>query len=461
MSRRTQYITAISGVLLTSVGAINAAEKDERPNIVLINIDDLGWSDLSYNGSEYYETPNIDKLHSQGVSFNVAYAAAANSAPSRASMLSGLYSPRHGVYTVGSSARGRVEERNLIPVANNLVLPDSTVTLPMALRGAGFATCHIGKWHVGEDPLTQGMDVNIGGSHWGSPKGYFAPYKNPNLKDGPKGECLTTRLGSEAAQYIDTISSEKPFFLYYAPYAVHTPIQASRSITEKYRAKKGTEAHNNPAYAAMIEAMDNTVGMIMDALSSRGILEETVIVFTSDNGGVYNISKQWPLRAGKGSFYEGGIRVPFIIYQKGVIEDIKVDDIAVSQLDIFPTFMEIADASYSNKLDGVSLLPLLEGGSDKMMRNRVLYWHFPAYLEGGNAETKDPTFRSRPVSVIQHKNWKLIENYEDGSLELYNLDVDPSERTDLSEKEVKRVKSLYKRLNCWKREVKAELPTLK
>ena len=461
MNIKTKYITTLSGVLLASFSSLQAAEKEARPNIILINIDDLGWSDLSYNGSDYYETPNIDKLHSQGVSFNSAYAAAANSAPSRASILSGLYSPRHGVYTVGSPFRGRDKDRNLIPADNNLLLPDTTITLPMAFKNEGYSTCHIGKWHVGEDPLKQGMDVNIGGSHLGHPKSYFAPYKNPDLKDGPKGECLTTRLGCEAASYIDTISSAKPFFLYYAPYSVHTPIQASDSLIEKYRAKKSTKAHNNPTYAAMIETMDNTVGMIMDALASRGILENTVIVFTSDNGGVYNISRQWPLRAGKGSFYEGGIRVPFIVYQKGLIEGYKIDDVSVSQLDLFPTFMDMADASFPKELDGISLLPLLTNGKSKTIKNRDLYWHFPAYLEGGNIETKDAIFRSRPVSVIHHKNWKLIENYEDGTLELYNLDVDPSEKTDLSTKETKRVKSLYNRLNCWKKETKAALPISK
>ena len=442
---------------------LQAVNKEVKPNIILINIDDLGWVDLSYNGSGYYETPHIDKLHSQGISFPKGYASAANSAPSRATMLSGLYSPKHGVYTVGTSARGKAADRNLTPVTNSEFLPDNSVTLPMALQKAGYTTCHIGKWHVGEDPLTQGIDVNIAGNRTGSPRGgHFAPYKNPNLKDGPNGECLTTRLGHEAVNYINASSDKKPFFLYYAPYTVHMPIQASKSLIEKYKKKEKTKAHNNPTYAAMIEAMDNTVGMIMDAIEARGISERTVIVFTSDNGGVYPISKQWPLRAGKGSFYEGGIRVPFIISQKGVFEGGKTYDVSVTQLDLFPTFMEmVGGVDLPQKLDGVSLLPLLTSGNTKAVEDRAIYWHFPAYLENGNIESKDTIFRSRPVSVIQQNNWKLIENYEDGSLELYDLIADPSEKTDMSKTEDKRTKSLYKKLNKWKKEVKAALPTAK
>lgn len=462
MTTQTQYITLLSGVLVSSFAPLHVIAKDStedsKPNIILINIDDLGWADLGYNGSTYYETPHIDKLHKEGVNFSTAYAAASNSAPSRSSMLTGLYTPRHGVYTVNPAARGKAEDRSLIPAANNHLLPDSAEIIPMILREEGYATCHVGKWHVGYDPLEQGMDVNIGGTHMGSPRSYFSPYKNKNLKDGVKGECLTTRLGKEAANYIDTVSTQKPFFLYYAPYAVHTPLQANDSLVTKYKNKQKTEAHKNPVYAAMIETMDNTIGMIMNAVTKRTLLENTIIVFTSDNGGVYHISKQWPLRAGKGSFYEGGIRVPFIIYQKGTFERGKEYDLAVSQLDLFPTFMEIAGIPISEKLDGLSLLPLLENGKDKRLVNRALYWHFPAYLEGGNEETTDAIFRSRPVSVIRHKEWKLIENYEDSSLELYNLITDISEKINLSEIETKKRNELYKMLTEWKKETNAALP---
>lgn len=453
---KTQYITILSGLFIPSLAG--AQTPDVKPNIILINIDDLGWADVGYNGAKYYETPNIDKLHSKGVSFNTAYAAAANSAPSRASLLTGLYGPRHGVYTVNPADRGNPKDRKLMSAANNRHVHDSIETLPTALRSEGYATCHVGKWHIGNDPLKQGMDVNIGGTHLGHPKSHFAPYRNPKLRDGANGECLTTRLGIEAVNYIDTVASEKPFFLYYAPFAVHTPLQANDSLIRKYQLKESSEAHNNPKYAAMVEVVDETVGMILKAVDERGILENTVIVFTSDNGGVYDISKQWPLRAGKGSFYEGGIREPFIIYQKGVFDGGKEYDVAVSQLDLFPTFIELAGGSCS--LDGVSLLPLLsEGRVGSELSDRALYWHFPAYLEDGNVETRDAIFRSRPVSVVRHKGWKLIENYEDGSLELYDLEADPSEKVDLAELKPRKTKALYKMLNGWKLDTNAAMPS--
>ena len=454
--KKTKQITILSGLFIPLISV--AQTSDVKPNVILINIDDLGWADVGYNGATYYETPNMDKLHSKGVNFHNAYAAAANSAPSRASMLTGLYAPRHGVYTVNPADRGNAKDRKLKSAPNNRHVHDSIETLPAALRSVGYATCHIGKWHIGNDPLKQGMDINIGGSHLGHPKSYFAPYKNPNLIDGPKGECLTTRLGLEAANYIDTVGAKKPFFLYYAPFAVHTPLQANDSLVAKYKQKKSTDAHYDPTYAAMVEVVDNTVGMILDAVEKRGVEENTVIVFTSDNGGVYDISKQWPLRAGKGSFYEGGIREPFVIYQKGHFEGGRNYDVAVSQLDIFPTLMELAGGT--RQLDGVSLVPLLNEDNDAELRNRALYWHFPAYLEGGNVESRDAIFRSRPVSVVRYKGWKLIENYEDGSLELYDLSVDVSEKTNLSEAKPRKTQQLYEMLNEWKRDTEAALPSV-
>ncbi len=458
MSKHKNCLSLLSGTILCSIIPTQAHSKPQ-PNIILINIDDLGWADLSYNGSKYYETPNIDNLHKLGVSFQVAYAAAANSAPSRASMLSGLYAPRHGVYTVNPATRGDAKDRNLIPAKNNKHLPDSIVTLPMVLQKAGYNTCNVGKWHVGKDPLKQGMNTNIAGNSAGHPKSYFSPYKNPNLTDGPAGECLTTRLGYEAANYIDTVSSNRPFFLYYAPYAVHTPLQAKDSLVAKYKRKQATPEHNNPSYAAMIENVDAAIGGIIKAATNRDNFENTVVVLTSDNGGVFDISKQTPLRAGKGSFYEGGIREPLIIYQKNVFQGGVEYRTPVSQLDLFPTFIELANIDYEGMLDGISLVKLLENGRDKALANRALYWHFPAYLEGGNEQTKDPIFRSRPVSVITHKGWKLIENYEDGTLELYHLTEDTSELSDIAQENPKKTAQLYKMLVEWKKLTRAALPT--
>lgn len=445
----------LSGLLLP-VSYISALTAVEAPNIVLINIDDLGWTDLSCNGSNYYETPNIDKLKSSGIWFSQAYAGAANSAPSRACMLTGQNTPRHGIYTVSPADRGKKELRKLVSFPNRESLPDGFQILPKVLKQAGYQTYHVGKWHVTSNPLECGIDKNIGGNHSGHPKSYFPPYKNPDLQDGDDGEFLTDRLGDEAVRLIRQSEKNKPYFLYYATYAVHAPLQAPKELVEKYKMKKGDKAHNNPVYAALVEVMDRNVGKVLDAIRQSGQAENTLIVFTSDNGGVYNFSRQWPLRAGKGSFYEGGIRVPMIIYQPGMFEKREVSDVSVSQMDLFPTFVELAGISDKTLLlDGQSLVSLLKEKKDAYLKERSLYWHFPAYLEGGNSETKDKLFRSRPVSVIRKREWKLIENYEDGSLELYNLKKDLGENNNLAGTYPEILDDLKKELEGWKKELKA------
>lgn len=431
-----------------------------KPNIVLINIDDLGWADLTSSGSQYYETPNIDRLRKQGVWFNQAYAGAANSAPSRACLLTGQYTPRHGIFTVGNSDRGKSCDRKLIPVPNRTILQPDAQMLPQVLKEAGYQTCHIGKWHVTEDPTQNGIDVNIAGNHAGHPKSYFVPYLNENLKDGKEGEFLMNRLGDEAVAYLQKVDKNRPFFLYYATYEVHTPLQAEQFLIDKYKDKPTTKAHNNPVYAAMVEAMDRNVGKVLDTIDQLGIAGNTILIFTSDNGGVHSISRQWPLRAGKGSFYEGGIRVPMVIYQKGQFEKGEVNHVAVSQLDLFPTLLDLAGiAPETLLLDGKSLLPLLHGKTSAY-KERPLFWHFPAYLEGGNGETTDVVFRTRPVSVIRQGDWKLIENYETGKLELYNIRQDFSEKQDLSDCNSEKKKYLYRLLTEWKQNIQAPVPAL-
>lgn len=445
-------------VLGLSLGSLASAQS-VQPNIVLINIDDLGWTDLSCNGSSYYETPNIDALREAGVWFSQAYAGASNSAPSRACMLTGQNTPRHGIFTVGSSDRGKATDRKLLTVPNRKSLPEGYQLLPRVLHNAGYQTFHVGKWHVTGNPLTCGVDVNIGGNHAGHPRRYFSPYQNANLPDGEKGEFLCDRLGKEAASLIKNADTHKPFFLYFAPYAVHTPLQAKPELIEKYKNKTKTDAHSNPIYAALIQSMDENVGRVLLALRESGNWENTVIIFTTDNGGVYDISRQWPLRAGKGSFYEGGVRVPMVVYQQGKYEKAEVSDLVVSQLDIFPTLMDIAGIDENNlTLDGESLIKVLKKGKDRNLSNRPLFWHFPAYLEGGNVETTDRLFRTRPVSVVRKGDWKLIENYETEQYELYNLADDISEKRNLSAVCPKKVKELADLLNQWKQEQGAPLP---
>ena len=431
------------------------AQSHQLPNIVLINIDDLGWTDLSSNGSKYYETPHIDQLKKQGIWFQKAYAGASNSAPSRACMLTGMNTPRHGIYTVGNPDRGKKELRKLISYPNREELPEGIQILPQVLKRAGYQTFHVGKWHVTQDPCDCGIDANIAGNHAGNPSTYFAPYQNKNLSDGPQGEFLTDRLGNEAARLIQKVNKSQPFFLYYATYAVHTPLQAPEELIEKYRRKQPTTAHSNPVYAALVEVMDRNVGKVLRAISESGQADNTIIIFTTDNGGVYDISKQWPLRAGKGSFYEGGIRVPLIIYQPHRFEHKKITETAVSQMDLFPTIMEWTGISDSLQFDGKSLMPLLENENDSAFKERPLYWHFPAYLEGGNVETVDMDFRTRPVSVILKDDWKLIENYEDGRIELYHLKTDLGEKQDVSQNCPQKVKELKTLLDNWKKRTNA------
>ena len=309
----------------------------EKPNIILINVDDLGWKDAGFMGSNYYETPNLDALATEGMAFLNAYAGAANCAPSRACLLSGLNTPRHGIYTVGTSERGNVKTRKLIPEENTEFLKDTIFTLPQMLKSAGYVTGSFGKWHVGEDPTTQGIDVNVGGSERGGPGkgGYFSPYDIKNLPDGPEGEYLTDRLTNEAISFMEEYK-DSTFFLYLPFYTVHTPIMGKEVLIEKFKNKKGSDGQNRPDYAAMVASMDENVGKLLDHLKKIGLEKNTLVIFTSDNGGIRAISQQNPLRAGKGSYYEGGIRVPLIIKWPDKIKANTISLERVSNLDFYP-----------------------------------------------------------------------------------------------------------------------------
>jgi len=429
-----------------------------RPNIVYINVDDLGWTDLGFQGSPFYNSPNIDKLASQGMVFTQAYAPAANCAPSRACCLTGQYTPRHGVYTVGSSSRGKPATRKLIPIKNTLFISQDNKTMAHALKDAGYTTCTMGKWHVSTDPLQNGFDINIAGSDWGHPhKGYFRPFGMPGLENAPEGEYLTDRLTQEAIKFVRN-NKDHPFFLYLPYYTVHSPLQAKPDKKARFARKQTSEAHNNPAYAAMIESLDEGVGQLMDTLEALDLAKNTLVLFTSDNGGVWNTSKQWPLRAGKGSYYEGGIREPMIVRWPGKTKPGSLCDVPVSGIDFFPTFLEATgtETPEGKDLDGVSLVPLLtQQGS---LKDRPLFWHFPIYLEGGNAETRDRTFRTRPGSVIRYGMWKLHEYFEDGSLELYNLKEDRGEKHNLANQHKAKAKALHDMLTAWRHDTNAPIP---
>ena len=454
-------------IFLLAVGSFSCDQvqmQEEKPNIVFIFIDDMGWKDVGYMGSDYYETPNIDHLAKNGMIFTQAYANAANCAPTRACLLSGQYSPRHGVYTVARSDRGDSKDRRLIPIENSTTVPLDHIMVSEALKSAGYRSAAIGKWNVGNSPEEQGFDVSIPGKDF---QGHF----------NKEGEYLTDYLTDQAVAFIKENNPEKtgnPFFLYLSHYAVHTPIQAKESLIAKYKDKPGSGCHNDPTYAAMIESVDQSVAKINGVLEELGLAENTLVIFFSDNGGHGTFTCQKPLRGGKGMFYEGGIREPMFAYWPGKIKPESVCEEPVIGIDFYPTFLELAGTEpYRDYvLDGTSIVPLLNG--EKTLNREGIYWHFPAYLEsyeGLKDESRDPIFRTRPVSVIRKGDWKLLQFHEEwvidggrenihknNAVELYNLANDIGETNNLAGNETKKRDELLEDLIKWQQETSAPIP---
>ena len=457
----SQILKKLSFLLLLML--LNSCNKEslEKPNIVLIVADDLGWSDLSYMGSEYYETPNIDKLSKSGMTFYNGYASSANCAPSRATMLSGKYHTEHGIYTVRNSDRGSRKTRKIIPIETKTTLDLDFFVIPEMLKEMGYINGHFGKWHLGDvgfHPEQSGFDVNIGGNKHGGPGGYFAPYPNPELENEPKGEYLTDRIGDEVVKFID-INKENNFFAYVPFFSVHTPIQSKPDYQKKYSNKDSNEFHNRADYAGMIQSLDENIGKILDKIDALNLSENTLIIFTSDNGGIRAISNQYPLRAGKGSYYEGGIKVPMIFSWKGKIEAKTESYERVSNLDFYPTIKKLVGYNESIDLDGEDLTPIFKG---EKLKKRELYFHFPVYLEPYRVQLDsgtDPLFRTRPGTVIIKDNWKLHHYYEDNKFELYDLEKDVSESENLSEINKEKKNELLIDLNNWRKTNNAPIPS--
>ena len=437
------------------------ASAADRPNIVFYFIDDLGWTDVSFMGSKYYETPHVDRLAREGMKFMDAYACAPNCAPSRACLMSGLYGPRHGVFTVGNSDRGQAKFRKLIPTKNTTELADKFVTVAESLQSAGYVTATMGKWHLGSDPTKQGFDVNIAGKHWGSPSGggYHSPYNYPNLVNKEKGEYLTDRLGQEACKFIEA-NKDKPFFLYLTHYAVHTPIQSKPELKAKYQKKPTVGGHTNAAYAGMIESMDDSIGAVQATLERLKLDDNTIVIFFSDNGGHGGVTSNAPLRGSKGMLYEGGIREPLVVKWPGVTKAGSTCKEPVIGVDFYPTFLELAgiDRPKNLKLDGLSFVPCLKDDSASLGR-KALYWHFPCYLQGYTP--RHGPFRTTPAAAIRMGDWKLIEFFEDGALELYNLKKDLGEEDNLAQKMPEKAKELHVAMLKWRKATKAPVPTEK
>ncbi|MBN1672346.1 MAG: sulfatase [Kiritimatiellae bacterium] len=447
-----------------------------RPNILFILLDDMGWKDTGFMGTDFYETPHIDALARDGVVFTHAYANGPNCAPTRASIMSGQYAPRHGIYTVGSSARGQANQRKLIPVENSRTLPAERVTPAEALKAAGYATFHGGKWHLGSGaetgPLGQGFDVNIGGFAAGSPPGgYFAPWSReaPNLADAPAGTHLCDFVTDRALDFLAQHKTD-PFFMYLAYYDVHTPLQAKPKLVQKYKQKlaanraRGTDTqHDHPVYAAMIENTDANIGRVLRKLEELNLVDNTVVVFFSDNGGYGGATNMRPLRGCKGMLYEGGIREPLVVRWPGRVKPGTTCDVPVISIDFYPTFLELAGVPQpeTQVLDGTSLVPLLTGRADRLARE-ALFWHFPCYLQGlpggFKADAHKPPWRTTPCGAVRKGRWKLIEYFEDGALELYDLETDIGEKQNLAAQMPDKTAELHEWMKTWRRQLNAPVP---
>lgn len=408
--------------------------QDRKPNIVLIFIDDMGWKDAGFNGSDFYQTPNIDALAKQGMVFRSAYSAAGNCAPSRACLISGQYTPRHEIYAVGSTKRGPVDKMRLEPLPYKTDLDTEIYTIAEALQDAGYRTGMFGKWHLGKKegftPLDQGFNV----------ADTFDPPSAEEFAstNDPKG---IYRITSGAAKFMEA-NRDRPFFLYVAHHATHMMIQARDEMLNLFN-DKTERKQNQRDFAAMNAQMDDGVKILLKKIGELGLEENTLVVFTSDNGGLPQ-SPQYPLRGFKGMYYEGGVRVPFIARWPGVIPANTISDTPAIHVDLFPTFLEAVGAKIpKNKiLDGKSLLSVLKGGA---MEERAIFWHFPGYLDKANDGSRDRDFRTRPVTAIRKGDWKLLLYHEEwvlndgpsdvsgcGALELYNLKEDIGEKTNLA-----------------------------
>lgn len=450
------------GFEFLAISATVVGQTQEHPNILFIFLDDLGWRDCSYMGSDFYETPHLDRLASAGMVFTNAYAAAANCAPSRACLLSGQYTPRHAIYNVGTGLRGNPKFSKLKHVPGTDTLRDDIQTWAHCIRDAGYKTATIGKWHLSQDPLPYGFDVNIGGSHSGSPpKGYFPPHPGaPGLQDAAEDEYLTDRLTDEALTFIQE-NQTQPWLLYLTHFAVHSPRQSREDLLEKYRQKPAGELHDSNVMAGMIHSVDEGIGRILAQLEELDLADKTAIVFSSDNGGDGTATSMHPLKGYKGTFYEGGIREPFFVTWPGKVRPGTRSETPIINLDLFPTLCSIAGADLpaDQILDGEDLVPLLTGKGT--LKDRALFWHFPAYLQGYSRidQQRDPIFRTRPCGIIRRGKWKLHEYFEDGGLELYDLSQDIGETHNLAESRPKRVEALHHELMQWREQVSAPVPS--
>ncbi len=471
------YTILFLGLLLVAGCRMESDQIEKKPNIVFILVDDLGLHDLSVTGSEFYETPNVDRIAKEGMMFTQGYAASRVCSPSRASIMTGKFTARHGITDWIGAASGtewRKHNRHdkLLPAEYVHNLPKDDVTLAEAMKAAGYTTFFSGKWHLGNEgsyPEDHGFDINKGGWEKGSPiGGYFSPWENPKLPNKIDGENLSMRLAKETVDFIKQ-HKNTAFFAFLSFYAVHGPIQTAQQKWQKYRNKAEAQGINekgykmervlpirqvqdNPIYAGLVESMDDAVGLVLQALKDTGLEKNTIVVFTSDNGGVASgdafSTSNLPLRGGKGYQWEGGIREPYFIKVPWLDDSGSQSDFPVIGADFYPTLLDLAGIELlpEQHMDGISLKPLLEG--KKIDVDRPLFWHYPHYgNQGGN-----------PSSVIREKNWKLIHYWEDGTEELYNLAADVGEQRNVIDEHADVAKTLSEKLLGWLTSVNADMP---
>ena len=490
--KRTYSLLSLSCLALFGSCSPNKAEKTP-PNVIFILADDLGWMDLGCYGSSFYETPNLDQLAREGVRFTNAYAACPVSSPTRVSIQTGRYPGRvhvtdwiPGKYDYNKEMMQKVCP--VLPPDYNYNMSLEEVTIAEAMKEGGYKTIHVGKWHCCEDPgyypQYQGYDVNIGGCEMGSPRGksyYFSPYNNPMLPDGPKGEYLTDRLGDECVKQIRE-NKDKPFFINMDFYQVHTPLMAKEEQIRYFQAKydrmrldtlntfiehpdyvdrqpfpadlfKERIVQSNVVYAAMIASMDENIGKIIKELKDQGLYENTIIMFMSDNGGLStsegSATSNLPLRGGKGHMYEGGIREPFIVYGPGVKEKDWVTDAVITSTDFYPTILEMTGlpAKPKQHLDGKSFASVLKGEGN--FDRGPIFWHYPHYPNQGG----------RPSGAIRSGNYKLIEFYDNGEVELYDLSKDIGEQHDLAKEQPELANILKHEFDQGCKDIEASMPT--
>ncbi len=471
--RMTTPILVVIAALMSSgtTSVALPAEDSSALNIVLILVDDLGWADLGCYGSDLHRTPDIDQFCRTGMKFTDAYAAAPVCTPTRASILTGMYPARLHMTIWHEASANPPQHRPMIPPVVEGNLAHRYTTLAEMLHEAGYYTAHIGKWHLGTAgyyPELQGFDMNVGGTFWGCPPTFFYPYRGPwgnrkelryvpRLEGGSEGEYLTDRLTDEAIRIIAN-AGEQPFFLNMCYYTVHTPIEGPPKLTAKFeeRLSDGDFHHTNANYAAMVESLDQNVGRILSELKRLDIEDQTLVILTSDNGGFINkwhgttVTNNHPLRSGKGSLYEGGVRVPLMIRWPGVTRPGSISHEPVTTCDFYPTISEVlgldGDAQHNAHVDGESLVELLKDPTAGLERDS-LYWHYPHYYQ-----------TTEPVSSIRVGDWKLLEYHRDHRLELFNLANDLGEATNLADRHSDKAAQLQAQLDAWRDQVDAQMP---